>query len=68
VTVTAFEKTKGGMLGLVVGESRPDHVQVRKADNLDGLTPDAAISLSDDGTILIQIRNNSRVVLTCREN
>ena len=66
--MTKFEKVKGGMLGLVAGESGPDHVQVRKTDNLDGPTPDAAISLSDDGSILIQIRNNTRVIFTCREN
>ena len=66
--MTKFEKVAGGMLGMVAGESGPDHVQVRTADNLDGLTPDGAVSIDSEGKILVQIRNNTRVVVVCREN
>ena len=65
--MTKFEKVKGGMLGLVANENGPDHVQVRRQGNEDSLVPDVAVSIAIDGSIVVQVRMGTSVVLTTRE-
>jgi hypothetical protein len=67
--MTKFVEVKGGMLGVVSNDdNQPDHVQIRRSDNLDGPVPDVAVSLDADGKILIQIRNGVTATIACRSN
>ena len=63
-----FENVPGCSIGMVCDEpNQPTHVQVRKTGN-NGPVPDVAVSLGDDGAIVIQIRVGVTAMIACRDD